>query len=292
VVKKQGIIPESKGKTVEVKPVLSEEKAIPSTPKALHAGRRASLEAFAKPTAAFTQALAREIVRNLTNFGQLTTRPFRRPPKNNKKTVASFGEHPLIVDTSVLIDGRILPIVNSGFLIGTLLVPQFVLGEVQHIADSPDSIRRAKGRRGLEVMGKLKGQRVNSYCKIKIIREDAAEVKEVDHKLLTLASRWRIPLLTVDFNLAHLARAQGVKVLNVNDLAQALKIALIPGEELTIRISHEGKEREQGVGYLGDGTMVVVDEAKNKVGLDVTAIVTKVHQTPAGQLFFARLKIK
>lgn len=245
----------------------------------------------------FTKALADEIVKGLTKFGQLTTKPFRREETapTVPDVVPKLGDHPILVDTSVLIDGRILPIVNSGFLTGTLLVPQFVLGEVQHIADSSDAIRRAKGRRGLDVVGKLRWQKANPLLKTKIIENDLPDVKEVDHKLVALARKWRhqsphIRLLTVDFNLAHLARAQGVFVLNVHDMGQALKMSLVPGEELTIRIAHEGKEQTQGVGYLADGTMVIVDNARDKVGVDVVAIVVKIHQTPAGQLFFARLK--
>ncbi len=122
---------------------------------------------------------------------------------------------------------------------------------------------------------------------------DPAEVKEVDAKLVSLAKRWekqKVRLLTVDFNLAHVARAQGVKILNITDIAQALKVSLMPGEEFTVRVTHEGKERAQGVGYLADGTMVVVDNARDRVGQDIVVIVTKVHQTPAGQLFFARMK--
>lgn len=248
-----------------------------------------AFEALTKPPAAFTQALAREIVKNLTNLGQLTTRPFRRKDANGKK-LKDLGENPVLVDTSVLIDGRILPIVNSGFFAGTILFPKFVLEELQHIADSPDSIRRAKGRRGLDIANKLKGQKANPLVKAKVIDDDVPEASEVDHKLVDLAKRWKTRLLTVDFNLAHLARAQGVKVLNINDMAQALKVALVAGEELTLKITHQGRERQQGVGYLPDGTMVVVDNGKDKVGTDVTVIVTKVHQTPAGQLFFARLR--
>lgn len=264
-------------------------EAAPVLPPAVHR-RPARLEAFTRPTAAFTQALAREIVRNLTTIGQLTTRPFRRRDQNGKKEPLALGDNPILVDTSVIIDGRILPIVNSGFFSGTLVVPQVVLGEVQHIADSADSLRRAKGRRGLEVVEKLKGQKANAFVKLKIIDEDAPEKQEVDHKLVVLARKFKTRLVTVDYNLASLARAQGVKVLNVNDLSQAFKVAVVPGEEVTMKLTHAGKEREQGVGYLDDGTMIVVDQAQDRVGQEVTVIITKVHQTPAGQLFFARLK--
>lgn len=248
----------------------------------------------AKPPAEFTRALAAEIVKNLTSIGRFTARPFmRRPkePRNGKEE--QLGEYPVLVDTSVLIDGRILAIANSGFITGTLVIPQFILGELQHIADSDDSLRRAKGRRGLDIVNKLKGQKVNKLLHVKFISSDPVEIKEVDMKLVTIARRFasqKVRLLTVDFNLAHVARAQGVKILNVNDIAQALKVSLMPGEEFTVRITHQGKEHAQGVGYLPDGTMVVVDNAWDRVGQDVVVIVTKIHQTPAGQLFFARIK--
>ena len=246
-----------------------------------------------KPPEAFTKALAAEIVKNLTTIGRFTARPFIRRPAKSAAKEEMLGEYPILVDTSVLIDGRILSIANSGFISGTFIIPQFILGELQHIADSEDSLRRAKGRRGLDVVNKLKTQKVNTLLHTKIVASDPAEVKEVDAKLVALAKRWehqKVRLLTVDFNLAHVARAQGVKILNVNDIAQALKVSLMPGEEFTVKITHEGKEREQGVGYLADGTMVVVDNASDRVGQDIVVIVTKVHQTPAGQLFFARIK--
>ncbi len=254
---------------------------------------------FTKPPSEFTKALADEIVKGLTSFSRFT-QGFRKKEGEGiavqePEKAVELGEYPVLVDTSVLIDGRILPIVNSGFITGTLLVPQFVLGEVQHIADSSDSIRRAKGRRGLDVVGKLRWQKTNPLVKTKIIEADPTEVKEVDHKLVALARKWKaqsphIRLLTVDFNLAHLARAQSVQVLNVHDIGQALKVSLVPGEEFTIKVAHAGKEHAQGVGYLEDGTMVVVDNAADKVGVDVVVLITKIHQTAAGQLFFSRLK--
>ncbi len=241
-----------------------------------------------KTTTAFTQALAREIVKNLTALGEMTTRPFHRVATSETKQ--TIGDHPILVDTSVLIDGRILPIINSGFLSGTLIIPQFVLTEVQHIADDSDPMRRAKGRRALDVVSKMKSQKVNPWVKTKVVMDNPTEVNEVDSKLVSLAKLWEGVLLTVDFNLAHVARAQNVRVFNVNDLAQAMKVALVAGEEFTIKITHEGREREQGVGYLADGTMVVIENGKDRVGEDVLVVVTKIHQTPAGQLFFARMK--
>lgn len=239
-----------------------------------------------KPTPAFTRALAMEIAKSLAALGQMTARPFQ----HKKPERPPLGEHPLMVDTSILIDGRIVPVVNSGFVVGTLVIPEFILAEVQHIADASDPLRRAKGRRGLEVVGKLKGQKINPFIKVLVVNEDVPGIAEADRKLVALAKKWNTRLLTIDFNLAQLARAQNVKVLNINELAQALQVALVPGEQLSIRIAHVGRDREQGVGYLPDGTMVVVDDAKNKVGQEVMVVVTKVHQTPAGQLFFARLK--
>lgn len=256
--------------------------------KAGKVSRVPTIASVTKPTAAFTQALAREIVKNLAALGEMTSRPFHRTAVSETKE--TIGDHPTFVDTSVLIDGRIFPIVNSGFLAGTLVIPQFVLVEVQHIADDRDPLRRAKGRRALEVIGKLKAQKANPWLKLKISSEDPAEIREVDSKLVALAKRFDAALLTVDFNLAHVARAQGVRVMNVNDLAQAMKVALMAGEELSIKITHEGRERDQGVGYLPDGTMVVVENARERVGQEIRIIVTKIHQTPAGQLFFARMK--
>jgi len=255
-------------------------------------------------TPAFTKALAREIVKNLTAFGRFTAKPFGfaqgKPFQNNpfqrekldvpvKIEEKPTADYPILVDTSVLVDGRIIPIVNSGFFSGTCIILQSVLGELQHIADSDDSLRRAKGRRGLEVVNALKKQRVNPRVSLLVSHADVEE-KEVDQKLIHLGRLWNVPVLTVDFNLAQVARASNVKVLNINDLAQALKLALIPGEELTVKITHPGKERMQGVGYLTDGTMVVVEDTKEKIGQDIVAVITKVHQSPGGQLFFARLK--
>lgn len=284
----------SKQKTEEEKEKPSEQPNEVTEKEAIEVLTRAHPGEFAK-------MVAREIVRNLSSLSTIPSstitslgklRPFSRDVhiEELKDLPPPEGENRMLVDTSILVDGRILPIVNSGFLTGTLLIPEFVLAEVQHIADSSDSLRRAKGRRGLEVVSKLKGQKTNEALDTKIIKDDLPDVKEVDHKLVALAKQWKIKLITVDFNLGQLARAQGVKVMNVNDLGQALKMSAIPGEEITIKITHEGKERQQGVGYLTDGTMVIIENGKDKVGIDVIAVVSKIHQTPAGQLFFARLK--
>ena len=270
-------------KKVQVPVVNQTETSIKVAPT-----RKAYFGSVTKPTREFTQALAAEIVKNLTALGQITRRPFEHRVVDSTKE--SVGEHPMLVDSSVLIDGRILPVVNSGFIAGTLVIPQFILREVQHIADDGDPMRRAKGRRGLDMINALKSQKANPWITYKVVPDDPVETTEADSKLVVLAKRWSGALLTVDFNLAHIARAQGVRVLNLNDLAQAMKVALVAGEEFVIKITHEGREREQGVGYLTDGTMVVVENAKDKVGQELTVIITKIHQTPAGQLFFARIK--
>lgn len=288
----QKLLPKAAGTAPVESEQIIDPKTFTAMQKASHDGKVATAGAPKQPTnpAEFARMVAFEVVRSLSTIGKL--RPFSRDVnlEDFKEIPTPEGANLMLVDTSVLVDGRLLPIVNSNFLAGTLLIPEFVLGELQHIADSSDSLRRAKGRRGLEVVMKLKAQKANDQVKTRTIKDDVDDVKEVDHKLLGLAKFWKAKLMTVDFNLAQLARAHGVKVMNVNDLTQALKLSIIPGEELTIKITHEGKEREQGVGYLTDGTMVIVDNARDKVGVEVTVVVSKVHQTAAGQLFFARLK--
>jgi uncharacterized protein YacL len=191
-----------------------------------------------------------------------------------------------LLDTSVLIDGRIADICDAQFLDGVLGVPQFVLRELQMVADSSDGLKRQRGRRGLEVlqrMQKMPGMEVR-------ILEDSAQAGEVDHKLVELARRLGAKIVTNDFNLNKVATVQGVPVLNVNQLANALKTAVLPGEPLRVLITREGKEASQGVAYLDDGTMVVVDGARRMVNKSVDVTVTSVHQTTAGKMIFGRLE--
>jgi uncharacterized protein YacL len=191
-----------------------------------------------------------------------------------------------LVDTSVIIDGRILDICASGFLEGTLLVPRFVLAELQRIADSSDVLRRAKGRRGLDILKELQGD--DAKVTLEIIEDDPKEVTEVDGKLVKLALRFNAKVLTNDFNLNKVAQIEGIEVLNVNDLANAMKPALLPDETMELKIIKEGKEPSQGVGYLDDGTMVVVDNGSGHVGRNVRVIVTSVLQTAAGRMIFTK----
>lgn len=191
-----------------------------------------------------------------------------------------------LVDTSVIIDGRIADICDSGFLEGTLLVPRFVLQELQHIADSSDVLRRAKGRRGLDILKDL--QRESSKVVIEIIEDDPQDVRDVDSKLVRLAQKFHAKVLTNDFNLNKVAQIEGVVVLNINDLANALKPAVLPDEQMEVKIIKEGKEPSQGVGYLEDGTMVVVDGGRSHMGKMVQVVVTSVLQTAAGRMIFTR----
>lgn len=191
-----------------------------------------------------------------------------------------------LVDTSVVIDGRIADICDSGFLEGTLLLPRFVLNELQHIADSSDILRRAKGRRGLDILKRL--QDGSSCVALEIIEDDPREIPDVDGKLVRLALKYHAKILTNDFNLNKVAQIEGIQVLNVNDLANALKPALVPDEVMEVKIIKEGKEPTQGVGYLDDGTMIVVDNGRAHVGKTVQVVVTSVLQTAAGRMIFTR----
>jgi uncharacterized protein YacL len=192
-----------------------------------------------------------------------------------------------IVDTSVIIDGRILDVCETGFLEGTFIIPQFILQELQHIADSNDPLRRTRGRRGLDILHKIQKM---SNITVKIVDEDFPKIKEVDAKLVALARMYGAKIITNDFNLNKVAELQGVSVLNMNELANALKPVVLPGEKLKIFIAKEGKEVNQGVGYLDDGTMVVVDNARKNINQNVEVVVTSVLQTAAGRMIFAKLK--
>jgi uncharacterized protein YacL len=191
----------------------------------------------------------------------------------------------VLLDTSVIIDGRIADIARTGFISGTILVPKFVLNELQHIADSPDTLRRNRGRRGLEVLNQLQKEAVSP---VRFTDMDAPNVREVDDKLVALAKQLNCAVITNDYNLNHVAQLQGVSVLNINELANAVKAVFLPGESLQVRIMQEGKEVGQGVGYLDDGTMVVVDEGRRHINATLDVIVTKVFQTTAGRMIFAR----
>lgn len=214
----------------------------------------------------------------------------RREKKSGSSSKKSSGlgwnkECSILVDTSVIIDGRIADIAKTGFLPATLIIPHFVLNELQYIADSAESLRRQRGRRGMEVLSELqKDKNIN----VVLSDMDVENVREVDEKLVVLARQMKAPILTNDYNLNRVAELQGVQVLNINELANAVKSILLPGEELSIKVIQEGKEQDQGVAYLDDGTMVVVENGRDYLDKEILVTVTKVLQTAAGRMIFSK----
>jgi uncharacterized protein YacL len=198
---------------------------------------------------------------------------------------AQKGSSFKIIDTSVIIDGRIADVLETGFLDGVMVIPQFVLRELQMVADSSDSLKRNRGRRGLDVL-----QRIQKMTKvnIQIVEDDFPNVKEVDLKLIELAKMYDCKILTNDFNLNKVAQLHGVQVLNINELANAMRPVVLPGELMRVFILKEGKEHTQGVAYLDDGTMVVVDNARRMISKTIDIAVTSVLQTTAGKMIFGR----
>jgi len=199
----------------------------------------------------------------------------------------SLEENLKILDTSVIIDGRIADVCESGFLEGVFILPQFILQELQHVADSADTIKRARGRRGLDILHKVQKM---SNITVRIVDEDFPKIKEVDSKLVALAKLLNAKVITNDFNLNKVAELQGVSVLNINELANALKPVVLPGELIKVFILKEGKEHNQGVAYLDDGTMVVIENARRLIGKNADVTVTSVLQTTAGRMIFSKLK--
>ena len=191
-----------------------------------------------------------------------------------------------ILDTSVIIDGRIADVAETGFLSGSIIIPQFILRELQQVADSPDSSKRQRGRRGLDMLNRLQS---NTALDVQIVDNDFPAIKEVDLKLLELSKHLDAVIVTNDFNLNKVAQLHGVSVLNINELANALKPVVLPGEAMRVFILKEGKEYNQGVAYLDDGTMVVVDNARRMIGKNADIAVTSVLQTTAGKMIFGRL---
>ncbi|MBZ5528064.1 MAG: TRAM domain-containing protein [Acidobacteriia bacterium] len=209
--------------------------------------------------------------------------------ENERRAEAAGGDGAAqgkLLDTSVLIDGRIAEICEAQFLEGVLIVPQFVLRELQMVADSSDALKRQRGRRGLEVLQRMQKM---AGVEVRVVEEDAPGARDVDQKLLEVASRLKAKLVTNDFNLNKVAAVRGIAVLNVNHLASALKPVVLPGEPMHVFILREGKEQNQGVAYLDDGTMVVVDGARRFINKAVDINVTSVHQTPVGKMIFGRL---
>ncbi len=202
------------------------------------------------------------------------------------RDTAKHGRNTILLDTSVIIDGRVADIGQTGFITGDMIVPRFVLDELQHIADSPDVLRRNRGRRGLEILNRLQKDK---HVPLEISEMDVPESHEVDSKLIRLAREMNAPILTNDYNLNRVAELQGVRVLNINELANAVKVIVLPGETLEVQIIQEGKESGQGVGYLDDGTMIVVEDGKRHMNATREIVVTRVLQTVAGRMIFGQI---
>ena len=207
----------------------------------------------------------------------------RRPPRS---TLFPYTTLFRSLDTSAIIDGRFLDVVRTGFLSGKFLLFRFVLHELQNIADSSENLRREKGKKGLEVLDKLKKEK---GVKLEVSNEDVKELDEVDAKLVKLAKQKSAQILTTDYNLNKVAKIQGVKVLNINELSEAIKPIIIPGEKMDLRIVQFGKDKTQGVGYLTDGTMIVVEKGGKLVDKKVNIVITRILQTPAGKMYFAKI---
>jgi uncharacterized protein YacL len=208
----------------------------------------------------------------------------------NKKRMASTEKNRGvmgILDTSVIIDGRIADVCSTGFVMGDLIIPQFILKELQMIADSSDSTKRTRGRRGLDILNKIQKQ---SYMNVVINDTDYPAIKEVDQKLISMAKETGYSIITNDFNLNKVAEVHSIQVLNINQLANALKPIVLPGENIRVQIMKEGKEHGQGVAHLDDGTMVVIDNGRRYMGRNVDVTVTSVLQTTAGRMIFATVR--
>jgi uncharacterized protein YacL len=211
----------------------------------------------------------------------------QRSTKQDKQGHRNFEEHK-ILDTSVIIDGRIADICKTGFIEGTLVIPEFVLEELQHIADSSDLLKRNRGRRGLDILNKIQKE---LEVRVLIYEGDFEEISEVDSKLVRLAKVLQGKVITNDFNLNKVCELQGVSVLNINDLANAVKPVVLPGEEILVQVIKDGKEHGQGVAYLDDGTMIVVEGGREFIGTTLEVMVTSVLQTSAGRMIFAKPKL-
>lgn len=232
----------------------------------LVANRTADIESFFKN--AFEKKIDKEDMKEIRT-------------KNKKKTVPI----PKVLDTSVIIDGRILDILQTGFIDGPIIIPTFVLDELQYIADSPDGMKRNRGRRGLDILNKIQKE---LPLEIIVSEKDYPDLAEVDSKLIRLARDYKGKVVTNDYNLNKVSEIHGIDVLNTNDLSNAVKSIVLPGEEINVQIIKEGKENEQGVGYLDDGTMIVVEGGKHLIGKQLNTVVTSVLQTSAGRLIFAK----
>lgn len=237
---------------------------------------------FTRMTRQFARGVAVEIIKQLRLPAMLERieRP-SFPSRGDKQKYLN----PMILDTSAIIDGRLANIADSGFLFGTLLVPRFVLAELQHIADSEETLRRNRGRRGFEILDSLKK---NKLIRFEVVDEKNDSTKNVDDRIVRLARKLNAKIITTDFNLNKVASTMGVKILNVNELVNVIKAPMLPGEPIEVKVIQEGKEKDQGVGYLPDGTMIVVENGAPYLGEKIEAVVSRVLQTVAGRMIFVK----
>src|SRR5690625_304573 len=228
----------------------------------------------------------REEFTNLINLSR--KEKAKQEPAEEETGKETFRSKPKVLDTSVIIDGRIADICQTKFLEGPIVIPQFVLGELQHIADSSDVLKRNRGRRGLDILNRIQK---DLPVEVEIYEGDFEDIPEVDSKLIRLAKEMDGVLVTNDYNLNKVSDLQGVRVLNINDLANAVKPVVLPGEELVVQVIKDGKEEKQGIAYLDDGTMIVVEEGKDYIGKSIEVLITSVLQTSAGRMIFAKPKL-
>ena len=228
---------------------------------------------------------SRDDLFNLNKLSRLSSNIGKE--KSSKKDHAGKAIPPKVLDTSVIIDGRIADICRTGFIEGKLIIPKFVLNELQHIADSSDDLKRVRGRRGLDILNIIQKE---LDIEVQITEKDFDDIPEVDSKLLKLAQVMNGKVVTNDYNLNKVAQFQGVEVLNINELANAVKPVAIPGEEMVAQVVKEGKESNQGIAYLDDGTMIVVEGGKKHIGETINVLVTSVLQTSAGRMIFGKPK--
>lgn len=226
----------------------------------------------------FVRILAKELQEQI-HFPRFT-----RGESENAK--AKKYPNPMLLDTSAIIDGRILEIAKTSFLDGTILIPRFILGELQHIADSAEVLRRNRGRRGFEIIDELK--KIGDGLRVEVVELDLSRVKKADDKLVQLGKKLHAKIITTDYNLNRVSRISGVKILNVNELANSIRAVVLPGEAMTVKIVQQGKEKDQGVGYLPDGTMIVVEGGGHLLGKTIDTEVSRIFQTVAGRMVFVR----
>ncbi len=230
-----------------------------------------------------------KIGESLNQFFALMNTLVKETKKLRRDTPGSLSEGGIVLDTSVIIDGRIADLAKTGFLSGRLILPRFVLDELQLVADSEEAMRRNKGRRGLEVLDELRHER---GVRLEVVDDDFISESDVDSKIIRLSKKYHARLMTVDYNLNRVARIQNLTVLNINELNNALRPVVLPGEVMKLKVIQSGKDVGQGVGYLDDGTMVVVEGGDKHIGQEAEVVVTRVFQTVAGKMIFTMPKEK